>query len=145
MMISGTGNSREHREGFTIVEVLIATVVLAVGLGSVLTAYSLTVSALDAATDTLVEAQILSEQAAALDLSIGPDRPELRPGVRTVRVDVPGYAASIACLPLRSETGLDGTEAVLDVWRNRQSEHRGLVTQWVTLPRQSELPLGPLL
>ena len=144
-MISGTGNSREHREGFTILEVLIATVILAAGLSSVLKAYSLTVSALDAATDTLAEAQILSQQAAALDLSIEPDRPELLPGVRTVRVDVPGYTVRVACLPLRAETGLDGTEAVLDVWRNRPSEHRGLVTQWATLPRQSELPPGPHL
>lgn len=62
-MISRTGNS-----GFSLIEVLVASVILFAGLGAVLKAYSMAVEALGAASETLWASELLSEKAAGVDL-----------------------------------------------------------------------------
>lgn len=62
-MISRIGNS-----GFTLIEVLVASVILFAGLGAVLKAYSMAVSALDSAEDIVASSLLFHDQMAALEL-----------------------------------------------------------------------------
>lgn len=61
--------SRTGSGGFTLVEVLVATVILFAGLGAVLQAYSMAVVALDAADMSLAATDLLSERATLLELT----------------------------------------------------------------------------
>jgi len=65
-MTSRTGN-----RGFTLIEVLVASVILFAGLGAILKAYSLAVEALGAAEDTLAATDLLAGKAASLELQLG--------------------------------------------------------------------------
>jgi len=62
-MISRTGN-----RGFSLIEVLVASVILFAGLGAVLKAYSMAVQALGAASETLATSDLLREKAVSVDL-----------------------------------------------------------------------------
>ena len=62
-MTSRTGNS-----AFTLIEVLVASVILFAGLGAVLKAYSMAVIALDSAADILVSTAWLRDKASVLEL-----------------------------------------------------------------------------
>ncbi|MEI6564560.1 MAG: prepilin-type N-terminal cleavage/methylation domain-containing protein [bacterium] len=61
-MTSRTGSS-----GFTLIEVLVASVILFAGLGAVLKAYSLAVVAMDSAMDKLNSCQVMREKAMELE------------------------------------------------------------------------------
>lgn len=60
--------SRTGIKGFTLIEVLVASVILFAGLGAILKAYSLAVEALNTAEDTLAATDLLSGKAARLEL-----------------------------------------------------------------------------
>lgn len=64
-MTSKTGNS-----GFTLIEVLVASVILFAGLGAVLKAYSLAVVAMDAAAETLSICQIAQQVGGELEVQV---------------------------------------------------------------------------
>jgi hypothetical protein len=56
--------------GFTLIEVLVASVILFAGLGGVLKAYSMAVAALDSATDVLITSSWMHDKAVALELQV---------------------------------------------------------------------------
>lgn len=62
--------SKIGSNGFTLIEVLVASVILFAGLGAVLKAYSLAVVAMDSAADKLAICQIIQEKAAELDVQV---------------------------------------------------------------------------
>ena len=72
-MTSRTGN-----KGFTLIEVLVASVILAAGLGAVLKAYSLAVVAMEAAAEKLAICQIAQQVGEELTVRISESR-ELLP------------------------------------------------------------------
>ncbi len=57
-------------KGFTLIEVLVAAVILFAGLGAVLKAYSLAVVAMEAAADKLAVSQIIQQKIGAVELQI---------------------------------------------------------------------------
>ena len=68
-MTSRIGTKGLFQDGFTLIEVLVASVILFAGLGAVLKAYSMAVMALDASADTLASCTLLREKAVELDLA----------------------------------------------------------------------------
>lgn len=60
--------SRTGIKGFTLIEVLVASVILFAGLGVILKAYSLAVEALNTAEDTLAATDLLVGKAARMEL-----------------------------------------------------------------------------
>lgn len=62
--------SRTGSDGFTLIEVLVASVILFAGLGAVLKAYSLAVVAMESAADKLAVCQVMAQKAAELDLQV---------------------------------------------------------------------------
>ena len=64
-MISRTGN-----RGFSLIEVLVASVILFAGLGAVLRAYSMAVEALGSASDALSASDLLREKAVLAELRL---------------------------------------------------------------------------
>jgi len=62
-MTSRTGN-----RGFTLIEVLVASVILFAGLGAVLRAYSMAVEALGIASETLAVSDLFREKAVLVEL-----------------------------------------------------------------------------
>jgi len=64
-MILKTGN-----KGFTLIEVLVASVILFAGLGAVLKAYSLAVVAMESAGDKLSVCQVIQAKVGELDLQV---------------------------------------------------------------------------
>lgn len=62
--------SRTGTDGFSLIEVLVASVILFAGLGAVLRAYSLAANALDSAQDVMASYALLEEQASVLDLQV---------------------------------------------------------------------------
>lgn len=63
--------SRIGNNGFTLIEVLVAAVILFAGLGAVLKAYSLAVVAMESAADTLSACQIMHQKASELEAQAG--------------------------------------------------------------------------
>lgn len=62
--------SRTGSDGFTLIEVLVASVILFAGLGAVLKAYSLAVVAMESAADKLAICQVIQQKAAELDVQV---------------------------------------------------------------------------
>ena len=56
--------------GFTLIEVLVASVILFAGLGAVLKSYSLAVVAMESAADKLAVCQVIEEKAEELDVQV---------------------------------------------------------------------------
>ena len=130
-MISGTGNKGKTAQGFTLIEVLVATVILFAGLAAVLGAYSSAVTALDRSTDVLAATQILQEQAAALSLAAGPDRRGLASGAGSCEGLSFRYEWSVTCQRILTPGGVSMTEAVITAGRaNQQGGCHSLVSQW---------------
>ncbi|MEI8138514.1 MAG: prepilin-type N-terminal cleavage/methylation domain-containing protein [bacterium] len=61
---------RIGNKGFTLIEVLVAAVILFAGLGAVLKAYSLAVVAMESAADKLAIFQVMQEKTAELDFQV---------------------------------------------------------------------------
>ena len=78
------------RRAFTLIEVLVASVILFAGLGAVLKAYSMAVAALDSAGDILVSTAWLREKVAVMELQ-GADGGGLMPGSGRVQLDGRAY------------------------------------------------------
>ena len=62
--------SRIGNNGFTLIEVLVASVILFAGLGAVLKSFSLAVVAMESAADKLAVYQVIQEKAEELDLQV---------------------------------------------------------------------------
>jgi type II secretion system protein I len=130
MTISETGNKSGQDQGFTLIEVLVATVILFAGLAAVLGAYSSAVTALDRASDVLAASHVLQERAAELDLAAGPDRLGLASGSGSREEGVFRYQWSVTCRQAATAAGVEISEAVIDVRRGLQGDLHSLVTQW---------------
>ena len=129
-MISGIGNKFSQNQGFTLIEVLVATVILFAGLAAVLGAYSSAVTALDRASDVLMATHILQERAAELDLAAGPDRRGLTAGSGLQAEGVFRYSWSVTCRPVATAAGVELSEAVIEARRDLRADRHSLVTQW---------------
>lgn len=140
-MISETGNKAARDLGFTLIEVLVATVILFAGLAAVLGAYSAAVTALDRATDVLAATHVLQERAAELELAAGLNRQGLAAGSGFYGEGVSRYSWAVSCRTATTAAGVELSEAVIAVRRALRTDQYSLVTHWVQvrMPGKEEL------
>jgi prepilin-type N-terminal cleavage/methylation domain-containing protein len=129
-MISVTGNKRETSAGFTLIEVLVASVILFAGLAAVLGAYSSAVTALDRAGDVLAATLILQQKASEVEWMAGTNPRGLSSAAGTSGSLPSLYDWKTDCRRLPTETGRGVTEVVIDVRRHLRTEPYSLVTRW---------------
>jgi hypothetical protein len=76
-------------------------------------------------------------------LVAGGDWRSLPPGGGACPPPFSDYEWSVTHRLLNAESGIEGAEVVVEVWRARQRDRRSLVTQWAVLPVQKAEPGGP--
>jgi prepilin-type N-terminal cleavage/methylation domain-containing protein len=142
-MISETGNKCGKDQGFTLIEVLVATVILFAGLAAVLGAYSSAVTALDRATDMLMATSLLQEKAADVELAAGLNRLGMTSSSGSYGSGASRYSWTVTCRPLESAAGVEISEAVIDVRRAIQAGQHSLVTQWAPVRQPGQEEMAP--
>ena len=134
-MTSGTGNEACASAGFTLIEVLVATVILFSGLVAVLSAFSSAVMALDQASDVLAATQLVEEKACEVELEAGPDREQLH---SSSGIGVAPYARYTWDVTVRGVSTFQGAGLCnidISAGRDKSSNRRLLVTQWAQIIR----------
>ena len=123
--------SRTGSEGFTFIEVLVATVILFAGLAAVLKAYSAAVNALAVEENVRASTDLLAAQAASLEWqwAIGNGAAPLPGRLSRDGVD---YDCEVAFARTPLSTSLAADHADLLVRRVGYGEARGLACDWVT-------------
>ena len=131
-MTSPTGS-----EGYSLIEVLVATVVLFAGLTAVLGTFNAAVSALDAASETLASTEVLKARMAELDLH--------RQGTSMETLASSGTSAWLGedyrwQLEATQCAGYGGTvekKVVVHACRARGGVSHALAYGWVQFPREA--------
>ena len=135
-MISGTGNETCASPGFTLIEVLVASVILFSGLVAVLGAYSSAVTALDQASDVLAATQLIEEKACEVELEAGPDRQQLFSSSGAGEAPYDRYTWDVTVRGLSTFQGAELLDVDISAGRARAATRRLLVTQWAQIIRQ---------
>jgi hypothetical protein len=126
-MISETGNDRSAIAGITLIEVLIATVILFAGLGAVLGGYAMATRALDEVMDALAAGEILREKAVAIELQKAACSPLTAMADRQAVGGRVYEWAAMGGVP----DGKGGIQEVMvAVWRSSRPGRYKLATQW---------------
>jgi prepilin-type N-terminal cleavage/methylation domain-containing protein len=140
-MTLGTGNEREPSSGFTLIEVLVATVILFAGLAAVLGAYSSAVTAMDRAAEVLVATQLLQKKAAEVEWAVRVEPQKLNSSAGIYGTPPVRYDWGIDCQRLSLAAGGEVTEVVIDVNRQSRADHYTLTTQWAPFQPAKDAPL----
>lgn len=119
-----TGNS-----AFTLIEVLVASVILFAGLGAVLKAYSMAVIALDSAADILVSTAWLRDKASALEL-LGKDGSALMSGGGQTRLEGREYRWEVDARDQAITPNLKLQSAVITMTRSPSGTPHLLQAEW---------------
>ena len=133
-MTSRTGNSA----AFTLIEVLVASVILFAGLGAVLKAYSMAVIALDSAADILVSTAWLRDKASVLELQ-GKDGGVLMSGGGQARLEGRDYRWDVDAREQAITPDLKLQSAVISITRSPSGTPHLLHAEWA-LFREPEGP-----
>jgi len=123
-MTSRTGNS-----AFTLIEVLVASVILFAGLGAVLKAYSMAVIALDSAADILVSTAWLRDKASVLELQ-GKDGGVLMSGGGQVQLECRDYRWKVDARDQAITPNLKLQSAVISIVRSPSGAPHLLQAEW---------------
>lgn len=134
-MTSRTGNRLLGESGFTLVEVLVASVILCAGLIAVLRAFGSAVEALGYANDVLVAAQIAEAKASEVELDAGLDRSRLHSSSGVVREPNGDYSWMVTCRDVSTTAGEQLRELEISVGRLTSRGPCVLVSQWATILR----------
>lgn len=132
-MTSRTGNN-----AFTLIEVLVASVILFAGLGAVLKAYSMAVTALDSAADVLVSTAWLRDKTAVMELQ-GKDGGALMSGGGQTRLEGRDYRWEVDARDQAITPNLKLQSAVITITRSPSGTPRLLQAEWA-LFREPEAP-----
>ncbi len=124
-MISRTGS-----RGFSLIEVLVASVILFAGLGAVLRAYSMAVEALGISDDTLASMDVLREKAVMAELLIlgAPDSLQNQSGLDNRNGVEYAWTLEANRLTLTPRVALQ--TAVFQISRPRGGTPRTLACDW---------------
>ena len=125
-MISRTGS-----RGFSLIEVLVASVILFAGLGAVLRAYSMAVEALGISDDTLASMDVLREKAVMAELLIlgAPDSLQNQSGLDNRNGVEYAWTLEANRLTLTPRVALQ--TAIFQISRPRGGTPRTLACDWV--------------
>lgn len=128
-MISRTGN-----EGFSLIEVLVASVILFAGLGAVLKAYSAAAQAMDVALDTLAAVDLLREEATKVELqAVGTASPAPGGSGQSEKWGVVyQWETQVQCRSVTRDCSLQS--AVIRVGRARGGAPHALQCEWLLFP-----------
>ena len=132
-MISGTGNKPSASLGFTLIEVLVASVILFAGLVAVLGAFGSAVTALGQAADVLAETQIIEEKACEVELEAGPDRQQLHSSSGSCVPPFERYTWDVTSRGVSTFEGAELAEVDISAGRALAPDRRLLVTQWAQI------------
>lgn len=129
------GNSRRGAgDGFTLIEVLVTSVILFAGLGAVLKAYSLAVVALEASSDVLATSSLLGNKAADLELQMMATRGQgLSGGNGRVVVEGVEYRWEARCRQQVRSADLKIQTATLSARRALGGMSRSLECEWTVV------------
>lgn len=135
--------SRTGTKGFTLIEVLVACVILFAGLGAILTAYSGAMMTLDATADMIACHVLLQERASVLELQAKTDEGGLQGA--SGRLGVGGHEYSwTAEVRHKSVTPLIRREnAVIRVCRNMGGQPRIWECEWAFFAKPSKWNNSP--
>ena len=123
-MTSRTGNN-----AFTLIEVLVASVILFAGLGAVLKAYSMAVIALDSAADVLVSTAWLRDKAAVMELQ-GKDGGALMSGGGQTRLEGREYRWEVDAREQTITPNLKLQSATISITRSPSGAPHLLQAEW---------------
>lgn len=124
--------------GFTLIEVLVAAVILFAGVGAVLKAYSSAVSALASASDLLNSTMLLREKAVELELLAASGAESFPGGDGLSIMDSVAYAWNIRCYRQTLSPDVFIQNASIRVSRGGGTLPRVLDCEWMIIrePRQ---------
>jgi prepilin-type N-terminal cleavage/methylation domain-containing protein len=123
-MTSRTGN-----KAFTLIEVLVASVILFAGLGAVLKAYSTAVIALDSAADVLTSTAWLRDKAAVMELQ-GNDGGGLMSGSGRVQLDGRDYQWEVDARDQAITPDLKLQSVIIRITRSTSGTPHFLQAEW---------------
>jgi prepilin-type N-terminal cleavage/methylation domain-containing protein len=123
-MTSRTGNN-----AFTLIEVLVASVILFAGLGAVLKAYSMAVTALDSAADVLVSTAWLRDKVAVMELQ-GKDGSALMSSGGEIRLEGRDYRWDVDAREQAITPDLKLLSAVIRITRFPSGTPHLLQAEW---------------
>lgn len=124
-MTSRTGN-----KGFTLIEVLVAAVILFAGLGAVLKSYSLAVVAMEAASDKLSACQIMHQKASELELQSGGGSEEMPAGNGRQQAGGFEYSWSVRSDRRVLTPGVSVLQTAIEVNRTGSGVRYALLCEW---------------
>ncbi len=122
--------SRIGSKGFTLIEVLVASVILFAGLGAVLKAYSLAVVAMELAADKLALCQIVQEKTAEFELQAPNAGAVLPSGEGRQRVGGFEYLWRVQAVRQVLTPQVSVLRIVLDVNRANSAQGISCVSEW---------------
>jgi hypothetical protein len=131
-------SSLRRTSGFTLIEVLVASVILFAGLGAILRAYSMAVSALDSASDVLVTSAWLRDRAAAIELQVKAGEGALSGGGRT-RLEGREYLWEVDAREQSVTPDVKLQAAVISITRSPSGTPHFLQSEWA-LFRDPSIP-----
>jgi len=130
-MTSRTGNN-----AFTLIEVLVASVILFAGLGAVLKAYSLAVVAMESASDKLAVYQVIQEKAAELDLQVSDSSEVLPSGDGPQKVGGHDYLWRVQTARQALTPEVSVLRAAIEVSRVNRPQVDGCICEWTQFKKK---------
>lgn len=122
---------RTGNKGVTLIEVLVASVILFAGLGAVLKAYSLAVVAMESASDKLSACQIIHQKASELEIQAAGGSEGLPSGSGRQQSGGFDYLWSIHSDRRVLTPNLSVLQAVIEVARTRGGAGYAVNCEWV--------------
>ncbi|MEI6168177.1 MAG: prepilin-type N-terminal cleavage/methylation domain-containing protein [bacterium] len=132
--------SRTGSDGFTLIEVLVASVILFAGLGAVLKAYSLAVVAMEAAADKLAVCQVMDQKAAELDLQVSGSANVLPSGQGQQRVGGAAYLWRVQASREMLTPQLSVLSAAIEVARANRPQLHSYLCEWAQFQEKERSP-----
>lgn len=117
--------------GFTLIEVLVASVILFAGLGAVLKAYSAAVSTLDSASDILTSTLLMREKAVDLELQAKGGTGSLNGGGGQIQLDGREYRWEVDAREQSVAPDINILSAVIHLGRVPSGTPHLLQAEWV--------------
>jgi len=123
--------SRIGNKGFSLIEILVASVILFAGLGAVLKAYSLAVVAMESAADKLAICQVFQNKASELDLLVSGSSDALPNGEGRQKVGDFEYLWRSEAVRQVLTPQVSVVQVVMDVVRVNRSQISSCMFEWV--------------
>lgn len=133
-MTSRTGNN-----AFTLIEVLVASVILFAGLGAALKAYSLAVVAMESAADKLAVYQVIQEKAAELDLQVAGGGDTLLSGDGRKKVGGYEYLWQVQATRQVLTPEVSVLRAAIEVARVNRPQVDGCMCEWTQFQKKERV------